>query len=126
MTAPVPDIPLRLVTGTAGGRTLRVEIHGELDYATAGVLVAAVDEALAEHPGLDALDLNCSGLGLCDSSGLAALLMAHRRASARSVRLRLTARSARLDRLLDLTGTLRHLTGETAAASDGDGEEVPH
>jgi anti-anti-sigma factor len=47
-------------------------ISGELDIVSAGYLSAQVDEILAGRP--NRLDLDLSGLGFMDSSGLALLL----------------------------------------------------
>ncbi|QXJ22242.1 STAS domain-containing protein [Actinomadura graeca] len=123
MTAHFPDTPLRLVATASGSGSLRIEIRGDLDFFTAGSLQDAVEAHLDGRA--DELELDCAGLGVCDSAGLAALLMVRRRADAAGVRLRMTGRSARLDRMLDLTGTLRHLTGEPAADAE-DGKEVRH
>ncbi|MFA1537831.1 STAS domain-containing protein [Actinomadura monticuli] len=114
MTAFVPDVPLRVLATVAGARSLRIGIEGVLDFRTADTLVTAVCAHLEDHPDTDDLELVCTRMGMCDSAGLSALLMIRRRTAAAGARLRLTDRSPRLDRLLDLTGTLHHLTGESA------------
>ncbi|MFA1546977.1 STAS domain-containing protein [Actinomadura chokoriensis] len=125
MTAFVPDVPLRVFAAVAGVRSLRIEIEGVLDFRTADTLVTAVSAHLEDNPGADELELVCTEMGMCDSSGLSALLMVRRRTAAAGVRLRLTDRSPQLDRLLDLTGTLHHLTGEAAEAREGHDQELP-
>ncbi|MFJ3439504.1 STAS domain-containing protein [Streptomyces cyaneofuscatus] len=90
--------------------SIRIEVHGDLDYDTADLLVNEVTAQLTDRPGLTDLHLHCAELGAVDSMGLCALLMIGRRAAEAGVRLHLDARSAKLDRLLDLTGTLDHLT----------------
>ncbi|MFI1931510.1 STAS domain-containing protein [Streptomyces sp. NPDC020330] len=90
--------------------SVRIEAHGDLDYDSADLLVNEVTAQLSARPGLTDLHLHCAGLGTVDSMGLCALLMISRRTAAAGVRLHLDERSAKLDRLLDLTGTLDHLT----------------
>ncbi|MES9601815.1 STAS domain-containing protein [Actinomadura sp. NPDC000929] len=127
MTAFVPDTPLRVVATLSGARSLRIEIEGDLDFHTADRLVATVRTQMEDNPDVRELELACGGMGMCDSAGLAALLMVHRRTSAAGVHLALTGRSVRLDRLLDITGTLYHLTGasaETVKNEDQD-QELP-
>lgn len=130
MTAFVPDTPLRVVATLSGTRALRIEIEGDLDFHTADRLVATVRTQMEDNPDVRELELACGGMGMCDSAGLAALLMVRRRTSAAGARLSLTGRSAQLDRLLDLTGTLHHLTGAPAGTVKGrerdrDQEELP-
>ncbi|MFH9264767.1 STAS domain-containing protein [Streptomyces sp. NPDC017546] len=90
--------------------SVRIEAHGDLDYDSADLLVNEVTAQLSARPGLTDLHLHCAGLGTVDSMGLCALLMISRRTAAAGVRLHLDERPAKLDRLLDLTGTLDHLT----------------
>ncbi|WP_141578925.1 STAS domain-containing protein [Actinomadura sp. WMMA1423] len=127
MTAFVPDTPLRVVATLSGARGLRIEIEGDLDFYTADTLVATVRAQMEDHPDVRDLELACGGMGMCDSAGLAALLMVRRRTTAAGVGLVLTDRPSQLDRLLDLTGTMEHLTGESAepprAAESGESED---
>ncbi|MBT1100004.1 MULTISPECIES: STAS domain-containing protein [Streptomyces] len=90
--------------------SVRVEVHGDLDYDNADLLVHEVTAQLTARPGLTDLHLHCAEIGAVDSMGLCALLMISRHTAAAGVRLHLDERSAKLDRLLDLTGTLDHLT----------------
>ncbi|MGI5417618.1 STAS domain-containing protein [Actinomadura luteofluorescens] len=125
MTAFVPDTPLRVVATLAGTRALRIEIEGDLDFYTADTLVATVRTQMEDNPDVRELELACGGMGMCDSAGLAALLMVRRRTSAAGIRLALTGRRAQLDRLLDITGTLHHLTGESSETAKGEDQGVP-
>ncbi|GAA4389181.1 hypothetical protein GCM10023088_63460 [Actinomadura verrucosospora] len=125
MTAFVPDTPLRVVATLSGARSLRIEIEGDLDFHTADRLVATVRTQMEDNPDVRELELACGGMGMCDSAGLAALLMVHRRTSAAGVHLALTGRSAQLDRLLDITGTLDHLTGASAETVKNEDQELP-
>ncbi|MFE1479014.1 STAS domain-containing protein [Streptomyces cyaneofuscatus] len=90
--------------------SVRIEVHGDLDYDSADILVNEVTAQLTDRPGLTDLHLHCAELTAVDSMGLCALLMISRHTTAVGVRLHLDERPAKLDRLLDLTGTLDHLT----------------
>ncbi|MCX5064635.1 STAS domain-containing protein [Micromonospora lupini] len=89
---------------------VRLRLTGELDYDTAPDLVAAA----AELHGEQHVTIDLAGVGLCDSSGLSALLVVHRRVGA----IRLTGVSARLQQMLDRTGLTELLAVETAVAGD--------
>ncbi|WP_432181020.1 STAS domain-containing protein [Streptomyces sp. NBC_00063] len=108
MTTP-PSDDLRLTWVDTEDR-VRIELDGDLDHYTAGLLVNEATARLSTRPGLSNLHLHCGGLGVIDSTGLSALLMIKRRTAAVGVRLHLEDRPANLDRLLHLTGTLDHLT----------------
>ncbi|MFJ3581731.1 STAS domain-containing protein [Streptomyces sp. NPDC090127] len=109
------QLPLRL-THVDGPDTARFELHGDLDHFWADVLQEAVERVLAERGGLLDVYLHCAGLTAVDSSGLSALLMIRRRTGAAGVRLHLEDRPSRMDRLLELTGTLDYLTTPEAEA----------
>ncbi|MGW6054843.1 STAS domain-containing protein [Streptomyces sp. NPDC055189] len=122
-----PPSPLRLTTVDTED-TVRIEVHGDLDYDNADHLLLTVTAKLAEHPRLSDLHLHCAGLQAVDSMGLSILLMIHRRTSAAGVRLHLDDRPARLDRLLSLTGTLEHFTAPVSGgteSSPGSAAEAP-
>jgi anti-sigma B factor antagonist len=74
----------------------RLRLTGELDYDTAPELVAV---AAGLH-GEQQLTIDLSGVGLCDSSGLSALLIVRRGVGA----IRLTGVSPQIQQLLDRTG----------------------
>jgi anti-anti-sigma factor len=93
--------------------TAHVVIVGELEFATAALLPRLVDDRLAAAPGVRDVRLDCDGIGFCDSSGLSALLRVHTVVTGAGRRLHLDNRRPALDRLLALTGTFTHLTGET-------------
>ncbi|SEU30899.1 STAS domain-containing protein [Nonomuraea wenchangensis] len=112
MTAFVP-LPLTLVLDTPRPGALRVAVGGDLDFTTAGELLTTVAAAL-DGGSLTDVHLDCGGLRICDSSGLSALLTVHRHAAAAGARLHLDERPPTLDRLLDVSGTYEHLTGEPA------------
>lgn len=88
---------------------IRIEIRGDLDHTGADLLIDEVTAQLAGRPALADLHLHCAGLGTVDSMGLSALLMISRRTTAAGVRLHVDDRPAKLDRLLDITGTRAYL-----------------
>lgn len=122
MSAPSPP-PLTLTTETGPG-TLCVQVSGVLDYDTAEQLIQVVRSRLDSSAALRHLHLDFGALTLCDSMGLSALLMVHRHATQLGVQLHLDRRPGFLERILNITGTLRHLTAvadgspETAQCSD--------
>ncbi|MFJ7213938.1 STAS domain-containing protein [Amycolatopsis sp. NPDC098790] len=96
------------------GETARVAITGELEFGTAGALLQLVTDRLAGHAGVRDVRLDCAEVAFCDSSGLSTLLLVHRAVTGAGARLHLDNRPPSLDRLLALTGTTAHLTGEAA------------
>ncbi|MEU7785278.1 STAS domain-containing protein [Amycolatopsis sp. NPDC049159] len=94
--------------------TARVTVTGDLEFATAGLLVRLVADRLAGDPGVREVRLDCGEIGFCDSSGLSELIKVHRAVVGTGRRLFLDNRKPALDRLFALTGTAKYLTGETA------------
>ncbi|MFJ8991058.1 STAS domain-containing protein [Streptomyces sp. NPDC102279] len=117
MTPPVPFDPtyLRLTTASESGDEVCLELHGFLDYDSADHFLTVATGQLADSPGLRVLHVDCAGMSGIDSTGLAMLLMLHRRTSAADVTLSLVSRPAALERMLDITGTLEHLVPRRAA-----------
>ncbi|SDK43886.1 STAS domain-containing protein [Streptomyces indicus] len=117
------------LTAVRQGRVLTVRPVGALDFDTGEEFDRYVAEALAENPGTELLRVDCTGIDHVDSMGLSAFLMLRRRLRAREVELRLDRRSAGLDRLLEITGTLDHLAGPSedggTAAADTADEAAP-
>lgn len=95
------------------GTALTLRVGGDLDYQSTGGLVTAVTDALA-GPAVTELHLDFSELTFCDSAGLSGLLLIHRRTSTAGVHLHLDNRPAQLQRILDITGVLEHLTSRPA------------
>lgn len=126
MTTPPPD-HLRLVTPESadGPHRLRIEIHGDLDYDNADLLLEEVTAQLSARARVADLHLHCGAIGTVDSMGLATLLMIGRRTAAAGVRLHLDDRPAKLDRLLTITGTLDHFTAPAAAGTAPDPGTAP-
>ncbi|MFI5589755.1 STAS domain-containing protein [Amycolatopsis sp. NPDC051758] len=96
--------------------TAHVSVVGELEFATAGMLLNLVTGWLADHPGVRDVRIDCGEIAFCDSSGLSALLRVHRVVTGAGARLHLDNRRRALDRLLTLTGTAAYLTGEAVVS----------
>ncbi|MFJ5222763.1 STAS domain-containing protein [Streptomyces sp. NPDC088400] len=114
LSGPVPEClpePLAFVVTTPRPDTVEVRLDGEMDYETSYEVVDSVRSLLRTHRGVRRLELHCGGLTMCDSMGLAALLMIRRLAEADDVQLLLTERQPMLERLLEVTGTMGHLNG---------------
>lgn len=88
---------------TVEGAT-RLRLRGELDAATAVELGQHVAASTANEVELDMAEVT-----FMDSSGLAAVLEAHRRLAADHRRLVLVGRSTAVQRVLDLAGVAAHL-----------------
>ncbi|KGI70424.1 STAS domain-containing protein [Mycolicibacterium rufum] len=95
------------------GTALTLRVGGDLDYQSTGELIAAVSAALA-GPSVTDLHLDFTELTFCDSAGLSGLLLIHRKTSTAGVHLHLDHRPAQLQRILDITGVLDHLTTRPA------------
>ncbi|GHE41598.1 sulfate transporter [Streptomyces longispororuber] len=100
---------------------LIVRLAGDLDYDTSDDLVDAVTEHMAAHPRLADVRLDFHELTWIDSAGLSALLMIRRRTGAAGVTLHLDNRPTVLNRLLDMTNVLDHLTAPATREAEGDG-----
>ncbi|MEU9134983.1 STAS domain-containing protein [Streptomyces sp. NPDC048404] len=99
---------------------LVIRVSGDLDHETCDELMRAVDQNLFAPRDLEErfleLRVDFAGLGSIDSMGLSTLLMIRRRTDAAGVRLCLDQRTRGLDRLLEITGTLEHLTAPRDAS----------
>jgi anti-anti-sigma factor len=106
---------------TAG--SARVCVAGDLVYGSTDELVETVSRVLTERPGVPHLYLDFIDLAFCDSAGLSALLLVHRKTSASGTQLHLAHRPPQLDRLLDITGLLDYLTSCPDVESAGETAE---
>lgn len=113
----IPPAGLLLTASLTDEHTVCVGIEGDLDYDSAQRLLEETQRQLTLHTGMRHLRLDCSRLITCDSMGLAILLAVHRATGAAGVRLHLDGRPASLERILRVTGTLRHLTEPPAGAA---------
>ncbi|MFS8097795.1 STAS domain-containing protein [Lentzea alba] len=82
-------------------------LSGELDTSGAERLLTRLDRLLDHGHRHVVLDL--TGVTFCDSSGVSALVRGHARASAAAGRLRLSAASPQVTRVLELSGLARML-----------------
>jgi anti-anti-sigma factor len=122
-TSRTPSLTLTVETGPSA---VVVRVDGDLDYESYDELVNAVGRRLAEWPagegtGRPELHLNFGRLGDVDSMGLSALLMIRRLTDTAGVGLRLDERPPTLQRLLEVTGTLEHLTAPREQGRTGEG-----
>ena len=113
---------LDIISETEPRGSVTMRVVGDMDFLTTPGFVLAVTELLATTPTLRAVRLDLTALSFCDSVGLSGLLQIQRKTSAVGVRLHLDNRPAHLDRMLDLTGTLEHLTRQSVEVTDVDDE----
>jgi anti-sigma B factor antagonist len=95
------------VTSTNEGRTQIFVLHGSLDLATSPSLRAALLDATERDGGQVVVDL--TQLEFLDSTGLSALIGAHKRALENDSSLRLVVKEGQILRLLRITGLLEVL-----------------
>jgi anti-sigma B factor antagonist len=115
-----PPRRLRVSAFPADGGRFRVAIGGELDIASVEQVRAALAAVIAQSPSVVLVDLD--ELTFMDSTGISALVAAHREASAAGVVLAVVNSRGIVRRVLELTGTLRQLSGsepDGGAAPDG-------
>jgi anti-sigma B factor antagonist len=88
-----------------GGEVVLFKLRGSLDLATSPTVRAALMEATEK--GKRELIVDLTQLEFLDSTGLGALIGAHRRASERDGSLRLVIGNGPISRLLNITGLMR-------------------
>jgi anti-sigma B factor antagonist len=103
-----PD--LVLTTETTGDRSV-IAIKGELDAYTAPAVEEQISKLMSSGVRNIALDL--AETGFLDSSGLRAILTAHRRLENEQGALTLRTPSEPVTRLLEITGLTEHFRVET-------------
>ncbi len=81
--------------------TIIVEVQGQLTEATREEFYESVNEKVDE--GFSQIILDCGGLGMLSSGGMAALMVARKRARQKSVKLYLTCVNSVLSELLEQT-----------------------
>lgn len=87
------------------GETLIFRLRGSLDLATSPTVRAALVEAASE--GKHEIVVDLTKLEFLDSTGLGALIGAHRRAMERGGGVRLAVGDGPIARLLNITGLIR-------------------
>ncbi|MEU6546265.1 STAS domain-containing protein [Streptomyces sp. NPDC046859] len=120
MSTASDDTFFHLDTALDAAGDAHIRITGDLDWDSADELTEAARALLCTDPAPRGLHLDCARLTLCDSLGLASLLMVRRATAAAGTRLHLVNQPAPLLRLLDMTGTADLFDGAT-----GRGAEAP-
>ena len=97
------------------GGQVRMSLTGEIDMSSVGTLAHAL-AALQRTAASLVIDL--ADVTFLDSTGIAALVIAHRRAVAAGRTLTVVNAQAGVRRVLDITGALATLTGAAASGID--------
>ncbi|HEY9085500.1 MAG TPA: STAS domain-containing protein [Candidatus Tyrphobacter sp.] len=92
-------------TSENGGKVRLLNLSGSLDVATCGKVREALAQATQE--GCHDLIVDLSHLEFLDSTGLGALIGAHRRAAEHGGQVRLVVTEGTIARLLNITGLVR-------------------
>ncbi|GAB7051625.1 STAS domain-containing protein [Catenuloplanes indicus] len=98
----IDDSPLRIHQSHPDKTTVILSLSGDLDFDTAEELVDHAGRALT--PGISSLSLDLSGLYICDSSGLSALIHISQEARGLGATFAMTGITAQLRRILEVTG----------------------
>lgn len=101
----------------------RLQISGDLDFVGAPALLDTVSALMSRHDELRHLHIDFANLTFCDSAGLSALVIVHRRCSESRVRLHLDHKTGQLDRILTVTGLADHFTAAHGAGSGAKGTQ---
>ena len=97
---------------TNGGCSSRLDVGGEIDFASAGVLGDRL--TMLVESGNGDVEVDMSQVDFCDSTGLCALITARQQLHDRGRRLRIVNPSTAVTRLFELAGLSSFL-----AESDG-------
>ncbi|NJC73232.1 STAS domain-containing protein [Planosporangium thailandense] len=97
----VPE-PLRITSATTSDGMVRVRVGGEIDMATIAPLSEVLTVLIATRP--RAIEVDLADVRFMDSSGVKALVRAHRSASAGGCRVRVTRPQSTVDRVLRICG----------------------
>jgi anti-sigma B factor antagonist len=100
------ELSIDIKTENRGG-ALVYRLRGSLDIATSPSARAALVEAASK--GRQDIIIDLTGLEFLDSTGLGALIGAHRRALERGAEIRLAVGEGQIARLLNITGLVRIL-----------------
>lgn len=107
-----PDPPDLDVHTTYLGDTATVVVAGEIDLATSTKLNRELDAVLDRVPAPMRLRIDLGAVGFMDTSGVAVLLKARRRAREARCRFTVTSTSHTLTRLFEITGLTALLADE--------------
>ncbi|MFE0632153.1 STAS domain-containing protein [Streptomyces sp. NPDC058864] len=114
--------PLHMTTDRSRTGSVVLHLSGDLDHETAPDLLDAVTDELSPGGPPAELVLDLSGVAVCDSSGLSALIVVLRRTTAAGTALRLTSLPPQLLRVIKVTGLAQHFAG---ALDTGPGSRRP-
>lgn len=103
-----PPVPLRIRHDMDANGSARLILAGEIDMSSVDLLI----RGLATVPATDNLVIDLAGVTFLDSTGIAALIVAHRRAAATGRRLAVINARGIVRRVLDITGTFPTLAGQ--------------
>ncbi|MEY2437936.1 MAG: anti-sigma factor antagonist [Acidimicrobiaceae bacterium] len=95
-------VGLDVVSLEIGEHEVRLLLSGEVDLATAGLVVQAVEAAAAN--GATSVELDLSEVPFIDSSGIAAIVRSHRALQAVDGRLTIGSKSPPVARVIELSG----------------------
>lgn len=101
------------VEAVPGG--VRILVSGEIDLAVADDLQKWITEAVDSHPGAD-IDVDFSAVTFLESTGIRALVLAHRTAVEAGSRMRVTGTVSRVRMVLKMTGVYELLCPAQDAA----------
>ncbi|MGC9666073.1 STAS domain-containing protein [Planosporangium sp. 12N6] len=108
----VPE-PLCITSVTTSDGTIRVQVGGEIDIATVIPFAEALAASVAARP--SAIEVDLADVPFMDSSGVNALVCAHRSAAAGGCRVRVVRPRPVVDRVLRTCG-LAETLGLSASA----------
>ncbi|MCZ2524943.1 STAS domain-containing protein [Streptomyces sp. NPDC059506] len=98
------DRPLDITVDRSRPGTVVLVLTGDCDYETAGGLRDAAEEVLRLRPAPRSLTVDMGGVGLCDSSGLSAIVSVWQLTGKAGVSLRLIGIDDRLMNVMEITG----------------------
>ncbi len=109
----------QFVRVTSSSQTVVLRVAGEIDMADVEELKAAVRPCFSDGA---TVELDLSGLAFMDSSGLGALVQLVKEAAAQGSSIVLTNVSARIHRLLEVTGLSHVLEARDEERGPDDGD----
>ncbi|MFI6875616.1 STAS domain-containing protein [Streptomyces sp. NPDC050400] len=115
------------ITSSSGSGVLVLHVTGCLAYDTGEQFTHYAKAALEDaQAAVQTVTVDCAGLTGIDSMGLSVLLGLRRRTDAAGAALALSNRPPRLNRFLEITGTLDYLTLPPQIRAAGDGTAPEH
>lgn len=109
-----PPAPLRIRHAVDPNGSVRMILTGEIDMSSVDLLAWG----LATAPATDKLVIDLANVTFLDSTGVAALVVAHRRAAATGRKLVVVNARGIVRRVLDITGTFPTLAGRDTTAPE--------